>query len=134
MPTPLPSERIQELASAFKLPTVAREICLRFTEAGHSDALDTLLEVFEMEAHDRGERRIERLRRASNLPPGNTFDTFASKWVPRKLMQLLRELARGDFADRAENILAFGLPGRGKSHAACAVGHALINCGRSVLY
>ena len=31
------------------------------------------------------------------------------------------------------NVLAFGLPGVGKSHALCAVGHALVEAGHSVL-
>jgi DNA replication protein DnaC len=129
-----PAERLQELAAAFKLPTVAREAYRRFVAAEQADALETLLEVFEMEAQDRRERRIERLRRASCLPPAKTFDTLDLKRLPRKLAHTLRELARGDFIDRAENILAFGLPGVGKSHAMSAVGHSLVNSGRSVLY
>lgn len=129
-----PVERVQELATAFKLPTVAREVCRRFVDAEQADALETLLEVFEMEAQDRRERRVERLRRASCLPPAKTFETLDLKRLPRKLAHTLRELARGDFIDRAENILAFGLPGVGKTHAVCAIGHALINSGRSVLY
>jgi DNA replication protein DnaC len=50
------------------------------------------------------------------------------------LAHTLRELGRGGFVDRAENVLAFGLPGVGKSHAASAIGHALIDSGRSVLH
>ena len=36
--------------------------------------------------------------------------------------------------DRAENLLVFGLPGRGKTHFAAAVGHELVQSGRSVLF
>jgi len=132
--SPSPAERIQALATAFKLPTVAREAYNRFVDAGQAEATDTLLEVFEMEAQDRRERRVERLRRASGLPPTKTFETLNLKRLPRKLAHTLRELARGDFIDRAENILAFGNPGVGKSHASCAVAHALVNSGRSVLF
>ena len=35
---------------------------------------------------------------------------------------------------RAANILAFGLPGTGKAHTVCALGHALIRRGHSVLF
>ena len=49
-------------------------------------------------------------------------------------MRKLHELARGEFLERAENALAFGLPGVGKSHAACAIGNALIEQGHSVLF
>lgn len=40
----------------------------------------------------------------------------------------------GRFLDDASNVLCFGLPGRGKSHVAAAVGHALVERGRSVLF
>ena len=36
--------------------------------------------------------------------------------------------------DRAENLLVFGLPGRGKTHFAAAVGHQLVQNGRTVLF
>ena len=32
------------------------------------------------------------------------------------------------------NVLAFGLPGTGKTHALCAVGHRLVEAGHSVLF
>ncbi|MBV9946288.1 MAG: ATP-binding protein, partial [Myxococcales bacterium] len=37
-------------------------------------------------------------------------------------------------ASRADNVLLFGLPGVGKRHLACALGHALVEAGRSVLF
>ena len=36
--------------------------------------------------------------------------------------------------DKAQNLLAFGLPGRGKTHLLCAVGHALIEQGYRILF
>ena len=36
--------------------------------------------------------------------------------------------------DRDVNVLAFGLPGTGKTHAMCAIGHRLVQSGRSVLF
>ena len=48
-------------------------------------------------------------------------------------MQQLKTLASGAFLETATNVLAFGLPGVGKSHGLCAVGHALVEAGRSVL-
>ena len=32
------------------------------------------------------------------------------------------------------NVLAFGLPGTGKTHALCALGHRLVESGHSVLF
>jgi|SRR5207237_6019796 len=46
----------------------------------------------------------------------------------------LQELATGAFLETATNVLAFGLPGVGKSHGLCAVGHALVEAGHSVLF
>ena len=53
---------------------------------------------------------------------------------PLALRQQLGELASGSFVDRGVNVLAFGLPGTGKTHALCAVGHRLMEAGRSVLF
>lgn len=127
-------ERISELLLSFKLPTAAAEMVPRLLTAGHDGAFPTLREVLELEDGDRRERRIERLRRASKLPPGKTFATLEEKRLPQALVRKLKELARGDFVDHSVNVLAFGLPGVGKSHAMCALGHALIEAGRSVLF
>ena len=131
---PSPSDRLHQLARAFRLPTVAEEAAKRLLAAGYSDALDVIVEVFEMEAEDRLERRIERLRRAANLLPGKTFETLDWSRFPKKLQAKFKELSYGGFAERAENVILFGLPGVGKSHVASAIGHSLISQGRSVLY
>ena len=54
--------------------------------------------------------------------------------MPLSLQQQLGELADGNFVERGVNVLAFGLPGTGKTHALCAVGHRLVESGRSVLF
>lgn len=126
--------RMVELLTRFKLPTVATEAVRRFTDAGHADALSTLLEVFEAEADERGQRKTERLLKASRLPPGKTLDTLDRARLPRSVVTKLDELATGDFLERAQNVLCFGLPGRGKTHAAAALGHALIQRGHAVLF
>lgn len=67
------STRLGELLTRFKLPTVAAEVVSRFTRAGHEAVLPTLLEVLEAEHDERGQRRCERLLKASHLPAGKTF-------------------------------------------------------------
>jgi DNA replication protein DnaC len=128
------STRLRELLTQFKLPTVSAELVRRMGEAGHDEALSTLLEVFEAEADERGQRRTERLLRASHLPPGKTFETLERNRVPRGVLAKLDELANGEFLERADNVLCFGLPGRGKTHAAAALGHALVQRGHPVLF
>ena len=103
-------ERIRELCRQFRLPTLAAETVGRFSEAGHADALPTLVEVLEQEAEDRRIRKVDRLRRASKLPAGKTWDTFEHERAPVKLRQQLERLAKGDFVDRDVNVLAFGCP------------------------
>ena len=127
-------ERIRELCRQFRLPTLAAEAVGRFSEAGHAEALPTLVEVLEQEAEDRRIRRVDRLRRASKLPAGKTWETFDHERAPVRLRQQLASLAEGDFVDRDVNVLAFGLPGTGKTHALCAIGHRLVQSGRSVLF
>ena len=46
----------------------------------------------------------------------------------------LGELANGSSVERGINVLAFGLPGTGRTHALCSVGHRLVESGRSVLF
>ena len=128
------AEAIALLARSFRLPTIAEELAPRLIEAGHTDALDVVHEVFVAEADDRHERRVNRLRRRARLPPGKTLDTFDNKRLPRPLTKTIGELAEGAFLDRAANVLAFGLPGTGKTHAAAAIGHALVERGHSVLF
>jgi DNA replication protein DnaC len=134
MYTPETGTRIAALLSDWKLTTAAEELSRRMLAAGHEQALVTLLDVLELEAETRRERRVERLRRASKLPVGKSFDTLDRARVPRTALLKLEELARGEFLDRADNVLVFGLPGVGKSHLACALGYALIDAGRSVLF
>lgn len=127
-------ERLADLCVRFKLPTVGRELAERLCRAGYDAALAIVLEVLEMEAADRQERRVERLLRASSLPPGKTLATLREDRFPRPLLAKVRELAKGEFLERGGNVLCFGLPGVGKSHVAAALGHELVRRGHSVLY
>ena len=94
------AERVRELCRQFKLPTLAAETVGRFSQAGHADALVTLVEVMEQEAEDRRLRRVDRLRRASKLPAGKTWDTFEHDRTPVQLRQQIKRLGEGDFVDR----------------------------------
>ena len=127
-------ERIGQLCHQFKLPTMGAQSVARFTQSGHGDALPTLLEVLEQKAEDRRQRRIIRLRRESRLPAGKTWETFEHDRMPLAMRQRMDQLAQGSFVDRGVNVLAFGLPGTGKTHALCALGHRLVEAGHSVLF
>lgn len=91
--------------------------------------------LVEQEIHDRSDRRIERLLKRSCLPEGKNLATLDQKLLPVKVRRQLPSLCEGGFVERAENILAFGLPGTGKTHMVTAIARELIiNQGLAVLF
>jgi DNA replication protein DnaC len=130
------AEALQLNLRSLKLPSFAachEEIGMQAEREGWSFSR-FLLQLSELELHDRQTRKIDRQRRASGLPADKTLATLETKKLPTKVRRALSSLCEGGFADRAENVLAFGLPGRGKTHCACAIGHELIDRGYSVLF
>ena len=93
-----------------------------------------LLELLNFECEVRQQNRISRNLRTSKLPPSKTFENFDKKRLPAKVANHLNVLVNGSFLNRSENILAFGNPGSGKTHLLCAIGHALIERGKKVLF
>jgi len=91
-------------------------------------------QLAEIEIEERRLRRIERLLRASALPQDKTLSTLDLGRLPAPVRRSLPALCEGGFVDRAENLLAFGLPGRGKTHAVSAIGHELVQRGYAVLF
>ena len=88
----------------------------------------------ELEMQERELRRIERYLQQSQLPQTKTLATLNLKKLPAKVRRVLPRLCEGDFLDEATNVLAFGLPGRGKTHMLAAIGHELVRRGRRVLF
>ncbi len=128
------AETIASLLGSFRLPTAAREMAPRLSEADCDHALPVVCDVLQAEHDDRHDRRVQRLRKASRLPSSKTFATLDQERLTLTLRRQLRELVAGTFLDQAANVLAFGLPGTGKTHAACALGHAMVEARRSVLF
>ena len=93
-----------------------------------------LLELTERECQARRENRIERSLRDSRLPLEKTLGSLDLKRLPVKVVQQVRALLDGTFADRRENVLAFGNPGSGKTHVLSAISHELIRSGRRVYF
>ena len=124
------------LLRVLKLPTVAR----------HADEVATIAErdgwtfghylrhLIVLELEERKRRRIERNQRDSDLPGEKTLATLDRKRLPPAVAKLLPMLCEGAFLDRGDNVLLFGLPGRGKTHVVCAIGHELIRRGHRVLF
>jgi DNA replication protein DnaC len=87
-----------------------------------------------LEVDERRLRRIKRFLEQSDLPREKTLATLDRSRLPAKVQKVLPSICDGAFVDRGENILAFGLPGRGKTHLACAIGHELVQRGRRVFF
>lgn len=116
------------LLRSFRLPTMASEyesIMQRSEKEGWSHR-QVLRHLCESEAVDRGERRTARLLAESGLPEGKTLGSLDEGLLPEKVRRQLPALMEGGFTDRAVNVLAFGLPGRGKTHFLAALGRELI--------
>lgn len=119
-----------------KLPSFAadHETLAKVAEEGAWSFERYLAELCEREVADRQERRIERILRQSRLPLEKTRETLIETKFSVKARRQLATLYEGGFLKRAENVLAFGLPGRGKTHAICALGHELVRQGHAVLF
>jgi len=93
-----------------------------------------LLHLAEIEVVERRQRKIDRMIKQSRLPHEKMLSTFDLDRLPVKIRRQVPTLCEGGFVERAENLLAFGLPGRGKTHLVCAIGHELIMRGYKVLF
>jgi DNA replication protein DnaC len=127
---------LEILLRSLKLPTFLAahmDVARQAEEAGWTFA-QYLQHLAEMEVEDRERRRIQRNLKDSCLPADKTLATLKVERLSRKVRTQLPALCEGGFVERAENVLAFGLPGRGKTHTVCAVGHELIQRGHRVLF
>ena len=130
------STRLHESLKELHLPTV-RECYEQEANRARAESLSHeqyLLEIVDRECEVRRQRRIERNLRTSRLPLEKSLQAFDQSRLPRKVRAHLRVLLEGSFLDRAENVLAFGNPGSGKTHLLCAIGQELVHQGRKVLF
>lgn len=124
------------LLKKLRLPSVASchgEVAVTAEKNGWSFG-QYLSELATIEVNDRRVRRIEKNLKRSGLPREKTLESLDLKRLPAKVRRVVPTLCEGGFVDRAENVLAFGNPGTGKSHVAAAIGHELIQKGRQVLF
>ena len=111
--------------SLCEMAVKAEELTLQAGREGWSHE-QYLRVLCELELDRRGKRRTERLLRESHLPEGKTMAMLDQDRLPSKVRRQLPSLLEGRFVQETGNILAFGLPGRGKTHLLCAIAHELI--------
>ena len=124
------------LLRSLKLPTFAR---LADEVAGQAERegwafLRYVHHLAELEVEERRRKRIERYQKQSELPADKTLATLNRARLSPKVAKQLPTLCEGGFVERGNNLLAFGLPGRGKTHLVCAIGHELVLRGYRVLF
>ena len=132
------SQALDRYLRDLHLPTVREcyEPSARHAEAESLSYEQYLLELVERECQQREHHRVERMLRHSRLPLEKDLDGFDLQRLPVKPAQQIRKLTDGGFMERKENVLAFGKPGSGKTHALCAIGQELIrrSGGRTKVY
>jgi DNA replication protein DnaC len=121
-------ESLALLFKSFRLPTMAALVddTIGQAERENWSYAQLLRALCEAEYQDRQRRKHERLAKQAQLPAGKTLASLDQTLLPVKARRLLPSLLDGGFVDRGDNVLAFGLPGRGKTHYLCAVASELI--------
>jgi DNA replication protein DnaC len=88
----------------------------------------------EQELIDRERRLIERRIRAARFPTVKSLDSFDFTAIPSLNKVRVLELARCEYLQRRENIIALGNSGTGKTHIALGLGLAACQKGLSVSF
>jgi DNA replication protein DnaC len=117
-----------------KLPTFLREYGKLAGQCAAEgvDYPDYLLRLSELELIDRNHRMVDRRIKAARFPTTKSLDTFDFLAIPSLNKALVLELARCEYIDRRENVIALGNSGTGKTHVALGLGLAACQRGMSV--
>ncbi len=113
-----------------KLPSFLREYGKMAAQCAAEgvDHPTYLLRLGELELIDRHQRMVERRIRAARFPAVKSLDTFDFTAIPSVNKSLVTELARCEYLQRRENIIAVGNSGTGKTHIALGLGLGLAAC------
>jgi len=127
---------VQGAISQVRLPTFQGEYAkqAQLCAAENKDHIQYLARLCEMELIDRERRMIERRIKAAKFPSTKSLDSFDFKIIPSLNKPLTMELARCDYVDRRENIIALGPSGTGKTHIALGLGLAACQRGLKVRF
>ena len=119
---------------ALKLPTFLREYDkqARRCAAEGVDHVRYLVRLTELELIDRERRMVERRIRMAKFPAVKSLDSFDFKAMPSLNKMMVLELARCEYIERRENVIALGNSGTGKTHIALGLGLAACQKGLTV--
>jgi DNA replication protein DnaC len=119
---------------SLRLPTVLREYGKLAKQAAAEglDHVQFLARLIELEMIDRERRMIERRIKAAKFPAVKSLDSFDFKAIPALNKMQVLELARCEWVERRENVIALGPSGTGKTHIALGLGLSACQKGLSV--
>jgi DNA replication protein DnaC len=119
---------------ALKLPTFLREYDkqARQCAAEGVDHTGYLLRLAELELLERERRSVERRIHQARFPAVKSLDSFDFAAIPSLNKLLVLELARCEYVERRENVIALGNSGTGKTHVALGLGLAACQRGLAV--
>jgi DNA replication protein DnaC len=119
---------------ALRLPTFLREYdkLARQCAVDGVDHVRYLVRLSELELIDREHRMVERRIRQAKFPAVKSLDSFDFRAIPSLNKMLVLELARCEYVERRENIIALGNSGTGKTHVALGLGLAACQKGLTV--
>ena len=110
-----------------KLPSFLREYGKMAAQCAAEgvDHPQHLLRLAELELIDRHQRMVERRIRAARFPAVKSLDTLDFPAIPSLNKALVMELARCEYIQGRENVIAVGNSGTGKTHVALGLGLGL---------
>jgi len=119
-----------------KLPTFLRDYDRVGTVCSQErcDYPTYLLRLAERELIDRERRATERRIKEAAFPVLKSIETFDFAAQASINQPLVRELLRGEYIGKRENLLLVGNPGTGKTHLATALGFAACSQGKRVRF
>ena len=129
-----PQLLLEHHLKTLKLPTFLREYSkvARQCAAEELDHVQFLARLVELELIDRERRMIERRIKAARFPALKSLDSFDFKAIPSLNKMRVLELARCEWVERRENVIALGPSGTGKTHVALGLGLAACQKGLAV--
>ena len=119
---------------ALKLPAFLREYDKQARQCASEgvDHTGYLLRLADLELLERERRAVERRIRQARFPAVKSLDSFDFAAIPSLNKLLVLELARGEYVERRENVIALGNSGTGKTHVALGLGLAACQKGLAV--
>ena len=132
--TDTPQVLLAHHLKSLRLPTFLREYdkLARQCAAEGVDHVRYLVRLTELELIDRERRMVERRIRQARFPAVKSLDSFDFKVLPSLNKMLVQELARCEYVERRENVIALGPSGTGKTHVALGLGLAACQKGLAV--